>query len=201
MTRAETNLTLTGFDPAQPIVGQPVSVSVAVSVLSPGAGVPGGTVQLSSGGESCSFTLASGAGSCVLTPAAPGQFELAAEYSGDSNFNASSGSFAGPQVAKAASATTLTSSDLASVYGQPVTFTAVADAAAPGYGAPTGSIQFFLNGAALGSPVALEHGAAESAPVSNLAPGTYRITAEYSGDGIFNPSAAPAINQAVAKTE
>ena len=81
--------------------------------------------------------------------------------------------------------TQLTSSAQASVYGQSVTFTATVTAANPGNGTPTGTVQFVVDGANFGAPVALTAGQATSASVSTLSAGTHFITAIYSGDASF----------------
>ena len=183
------------------MVGQPTTVNVTVAVQAPGSGTATGTVLVGNGVDSCTVTLAGGAGSCELTPTAPGQPDLSAAYSGDDNFNPSGGDFAGPAVAKANSTLVLSSSDLNSIYGQPVHFIAVVGAAAPGFGGPTGGVQFYINGAPFGPPVTLAGGTAESGPVSDLTVGSYIISAAYSGDSNFNPSLAADITQQVDKAD
>jgi hypothetical protein len=75
----------------------------------------------------------------------------------------------------------VTSSASTSTYGQPVEFTALATGAS---GTPTGTVQFQVNGSNVGSPVALVNGSASST-LSTLHPGSYTITAVYSGDANF----------------
>lgn len=80
---------------------------------------------------------------------------------------------------------TTVSSSLTTVYlGQTVTFTAnVSD----GSFTPAGSVQFKLNGAPIGSPVTLSGGTATFS-TNTLAPGTYSLSADYSGGNGFAPS-------------
>lgn len=78
--------------------------------------------------------------------------------------------------------TTVRSSDARSEYGQPVTFSAVV-ASDGADDIPTGTVQFAVDGVALGDPVALDDGRARSVPVSGLAVGEHRITAHYGGAG------------------
>jgi hypothetical protein len=78
--------------------------------------------------------------------------------------------------------TTVGSSDGRSEWGQAVTFTAVV-AADGDDDTPTGTVQFSVDGVALGDPVALDGGRARSAPVSGLGVGEHRITAHYAGRG------------------
>src|SRR5262249_53014991 len=83
-----TMTTITANTPNPSVVGQDVSVSVTVAANPPSAGTPTGTVTVSDGaGETCTVNLTAGAGSCSLTPTAPGSDTLAAHYNGDSNFD------------------------------------------------------------------------------------------------------------------
>jgi subtilase family serine protease len=68
--------------------------------------------------------------------------------------------------------------------GSNVTFTATLSAVSPGAGTPTGSVQFFADGAVLGSPVTLVGGAA-SINTSSLSQGLHSISNQYAGDGNF----------------
>ena len=81
--------------------------------------------------------------------------------------------------------TTTVSSSLTTVYlGQSVTFTAnVTD----GSFTPAGTVQFKLNGAPFGAPVTLSGGTA-SLTTNALTPGTYTLSADYSGGNGFAPS-------------
>ncbi len=86
-----------------------------------------------------------------------------------------------------------------SVFGQPVTFTATITANNPGLGAPTGTVQFVIDGANFGSPMTLVNGAATSAATSSLAVGGHSIMAVYSGDANFITSTGTLAAQNVAK--
>jgi hypothetical protein len=68
------------------------------------------------------------------------------------------------------------------VQGTTITFTATATG---GAGVPTGTVQFYVDGAAAGSPVAMSAGVA-SYSTSTLTPGTHQVTAAYSGDAYYN---------------
>jgi YVTN family beta-propeller protein len=81
--------------------------SVAISAKVTGTGTPTGSVIVTaSTGETCTVTLASGAGSCSITFTTTGPRTLTAAYSGDANFIASS-SAAVTQTVNAASASSL----------------------------------------------------------------------------------------------
>jgi MBG domain (YGX type)/Bacterial Ig-like domain (group 3)/FG-GAP-like repeat len=87
---------------------------------------------------------------------------------------------------------TFTSSLNPSTYGTSVTFTATIPAAA------TGTMQFYENGVAMGTPVAVSGGVA-TCTTSALAVGTQAITAQYSGDTNYSAATSPTVNQVVTK--
>src|SRR5262249_29627912 len=79
---------------------------------------------------------------------------------------------------------------------QPVTFTATVSPVAPGgqaagSAAPTGTVSFTINGAAVGTPQPVTNGQASiTLPAGTLAAlnaGTYRVDASYSGDANYRP--------------
>jgi len=78
---------------------------------------------------------------------------------------------------------------------QTATFTAVVNSNASGI--PTGTVQFYANGAALGSPVTVSSGTATTTALPFPSAGTYYITAMYSGDSNYAASMAPGISLVV----
>lgn len=154
---------------------------------------PTGSVIFTVGGNpGCTGTLSSGSTSCAQpTTLAPGSYDVVGAYSGDANFNSSSGSMV-QRVVKAHTLTTITGSPAgSSVFGQSVTFTAHVARATVGSGTPGGSVQFELDGAALGGPIALSGGDATSpAVMPSAAPHT--LFARYSGDTFFAVSSSTA---------
>ncbi len=199
VTKADTSITSFGFSPDTVVVGQPVTVNVSVETSAPGSGIPGGTVLISNGNDECTVTLdENGDGSCELTPTAPGQPNLTANYSGNGNYNGSSATpITGPMVNKADTTTVTLSSDNQSVYGQLVNFTATISVDTPGSGNPTGQIQFFIDGIPFGDAVDISSGEAISDNIWNLNTGNHTIRAEYSGDLNFNSSVSANSNQEV----
>ncbi len=87
-------------------------------------------------------------------------------------------------ITPASSATALVSSQNPSSQGSNVTFTATVTPVAPASTTPTGNVQFYTNGVAWGSPVALTAGAA-SLSTADLPAGTNSVTGSYLGDGNF----------------
>lgn len=87
-----------------------------------------------------------------------------------------------------ADSTTAASSSLNPAYRDSVvTLTATVSAANTGNGTPTGTVQFKIDGSAVGSPVTLTGGQA-TLDADPLAMGSHTITAEYSGDNKFYSS-------------
>ncbi|MGD0745390.1 MAG: MBG domain-containing protein, partial [Verrucomicrobiota bacterium] len=91
-------------------------------------------------------------------------------------------------ISPAGSVTAVSSSMNPSPQGSNVTFTASFAATltpnTPATTTPTGNVQFYTNGVALGGPVALDGGVA-SISTAQLPPGTNIVTAAYAGDGNF----------------
>jgi hypothetical protein len=90
------------------------------------------------------------------------------------------------QASATGTATAIVSSVNPSQVGQPVTLTATASPVS-GTGTPTGTMQFKVDGVAIGVPVSLSGGRA-SLTLSTLTAGTHSVTALYTGDTHFSPS-------------
>ena len=187
VNKAATKVTVASDSPTS-VYGQPVTLTATVSVVAPGAGNPSGTITFKDGatvldtvpvdsstGEQASITLSS---------LSVGQHAIVASYSGDDSFLTSTGSTT-QTVLRAQTSTLVTSSANPAQTGQGVKFTAAITPVAPGAGSPTGTVIFTVNGANLGSPVAVVDGSATSSTFASLSPGTYTIKATYSGDGNF----------------
>ena len=93
---------------------------------------------------------------------------------------------------------TLTPSASQPTYGQSVLFTADVAAPNPAAPAPTGTVQFQIDGVNFGSPVTLVNGSASSSATSALGAGTHQITAVYSGDDHYGMSSL-SITQTISK--
>ncbi len=95
-----------------------------------------------------------------------------------------------------ATTTTLTSSINPSVYGQEVTFTATVNAVTPEAGTPTGQVIFLDNGNFLGRGDL--NATVATFKTADLIAGDHDITAQYVGDGQFNPGNSNIVVQTVA---
>lgn len=188
-TTVSTTTVTTVLSPS--VYGQ--SVTFAATVSGSG-GTPTGTVQFRTNGANCGSAVVLSstgtAGSAAVSGLGAGINTVTATYSGDSRFKTSSGTLTGGQtVNKADTTTAVASFKNPSPYGDPVNFTVMVSAKAPGSGTPTGLVQLKTNGMNCGRAVALSAaGTALCAAVSGLTVGTNTVTAQYKGDGNFNSS-------------
>ncbi len=88
------------------------------------------------------------------------------------NYDAADGSFSASHVE---TATALESDLQTAAYGDSLTFTANVIANSSGAGTPTGAVQFLIDGAEFGSPVALVAGVATSDSITTLTAGAYDL--------------------------
>jgi hypothetical protein len=183
VNRADTSTRLTSnHNPS--VFGQQVTFTASVTVGSPGAGTPGGTVQFTIDGDARQpVSLSGGEASITLSSLSVADHSVRAVYSGTGDFTGSGDSIT-QTVNRADTSTQVVSSANPSVVGSSVTFTAHVTVNAPGAGTPTGTIQFQMDGSDLGPRVGLSGG---SASMTAFAPpaGTHTISAAYSGDGSF----------------
>src|SRR5262249_20835202 len=119
------------------VYGQPVTFNVSVTSS---AGIPAGPVNRQEGAATLGTATLDPAGnaSFVISNLPLGSHNLTAEFVGNSNFTGSTSSIRTQVINPASSNTGLSSSTLAAVFGQPVTFTATVTAAGPSTGTPTG---------------------------------------------------------------
>jgi hypothetical protein len=183
-----------------PVYGQSVTFTATVKAVAPGTGTPTGTVTFYDNGSALGgpVTLVSGVAQLAIKTLSVGTHSITESYCGDGAFRPSGSTAVAMTVSQASTTTTLTASADPSVFGQAVTFAAVVKALVPGSGTPTGTVTFYDNGVSLpGGPIALISGKA-AFKYSGLRTGTHGITASYSGDANFLPSAvASALTQTV----
>ena len=193
VSQASTTTTVTSSTNPS-VFGQSVTFTATVSVVSPGAGTPSGTVDFVDTTTSKDLGKVSLIGKTATVSTAGlsvGNHFITATYSGDTNFTGSSGSWTqtvsgGQTVAKAGTITVVTSSINPSMFGQSVLFTATVNVLSPGAGTPTGMVTFEDGSSSMGTG-SLISGTATFA-TSSLTVGTHIITAVYSGDTNFSGS-------------
>lgn len=183
-------------------VGQAVTFTASVSVTLPGAGTPTGTVNFTNGGTPLctNVTLsASGTAPCTYTfNSATSGTTITATYSGDGNFNGSSGAV--NQVVSTsllATTTSLTGSPSSIVRGNSVTYTATVSSSA---GTPAGTVTF-SDGA--GNPATVNcaaqtlSGGVATCTVVYPSKGSYTVIATYSGSATYAGSTSSPVTEVV----
>lgn len=179
-----------GFD-------QPMTFTVAVATVVPGAGVPTGTVRFVDGPALLgSATLANGAAALTTAGLAVGSRVIEARYDGDSSFEIGIGS--ATHVINDASSTpsvSVTTSRSPANAGASVTFTATVTLAS---GSISGIVSFHDGSVQMGSGT-LSAGRATFA-TSALAVGSHAITARYAGAGGVPPSRSAVLVQTIVGT-
>ncbi len=176
---------------------QALTFSAQVTPAS-GSGVPTGSVTFLNGSTTLGSAALSG-GSATLklsAPLAPGGYSITASYSGDANCLPGTSATLSQVVQQASTTLALKSSANPASVNQDVSFTATITPQVGGN--PTGTVTFYDNGPAMGPPVAVSGGEAVIT-ASFAAPGSYSITAVYSGNSDFAGSTAPGLNQTVRK--
>jgi hypothetical protein len=178
-------------------VGQQVTFTAIVTA--PGfTGTPTGTVTFTIDGQAQTPVALSVVGGVdeaqfVTSTLTAGQHSVSAAYSGNTNLSPSSGSLPTQTVNSSnlpATTTTLSSSLSPSTVGQQVTFTAVVSRGTHA-GTPAGTVTFTIDGQAQAPvPLSVVAGVDEARFVtSTLAVGQHSVSAAYSGDSSFAPSA------------
>jgi hypothetical protein len=175
--------------------GQSESFSASVANATSGTTqTPTGTVTFYVGTTKlCTGTLNSGTASCSSLKAPGGSDTITADYSGDGNFNTSSGTTtATVAVATTSTAVTATPSNTPDVYGQSVTYAAtVTDVSSGSTGTPNGTVTFKVATINL-CTATLTAGsgscASTRAPAGSVTvTGTYKATIDFGGSAGTTP--------------
>jgi autotransporter-associated beta strand protein len=181
------------------VYGQPVTYTATVSANTPGTGNPSGYVTFKDGPTTLgtgNLNLVNGAMTATFTTSTPlplgSPQTITAVYSGDPNYSTSTGTLLNQSVSQDTTTTTLTSSASASVYGQPVAFTATVSANIPGSGHPTGTVTFMDGASPLGAATLITTNGITTATFTTTSPlplgAGQTITASYGGDTDFQTS-------------
>ena len=176
--------------------GESVSFTATVVGTGAGAGDPtGGSVQFKIDGANFGAAVALAGGSASsgsISSLTAGNHTVEAVFtSSDTNFNDSNDLLDGGQtVNKRNTLTTVSSSLNPSTFGESVSFTATVVGTGAGAGNPSGgSVQFKIDGANFGAPVALSASLASSGSTSTLTAGNHTVEAVFtSSDTNFNDS-------------
>ena len=176
-------------------LGQAVTFTATVKPAS-GSGIPAGTVTFNDGATALGTgTLNGGTATFVTSGLGAGVHSITAVYGGDANFGGGTSPVLMQTVNKAASSTSVTSSNNSSNRGAAVTFTATVTSSATG--TPTGTVTFQDGASTLGTGTL--SGRRATFTTSGLGTGAHSITAIYSGDANFTGSTSPILTQTIGK--
>jgi Bacterial Ig-like domain (group 3) len=192
--------TTTSVSPSatQLTTAQTVTLNITVAPKT-GNGIPTGSVTILDGQSQLAMpTLVAGAASFSTSTLAAGTHSITVNYSGDSNFAASTSALVSLTVAAPAKINTVTaiSASVTQITaGGSITFTATVMPQS-GSGTATGTITFLDAQTQIGSAM-LASGSAQFSSAS-LATGSHSISATYSGDASYNASSSAATMVTVA---
>jgi hypothetical protein len=176
-------------------LGQAVTFTATVKPAT-GSGTPTGTVTFNDGATVLGpGTLSGGTATFTTSGLGAGVHSITAVYGGDAIFAGSTSPVLMQTVNKAASSTSVVSSNSASNRGAAVTFTATVTSSATG--TPTGTVTFQDAATALGTGTL--SGGTATFTTSGLGTGTHSITAIYGGDANFTGSSSVVLTQTIGK--
>jgi hypothetical protein len=177
--------------PNPSVYGQTVTFTATVSA----GGNPTGNVVFTSGTTAlASVPLVNGVATFSTAKLPAVDVQVTATYAGSPGYPGGSVSVL-QSVTQAPTTTTITGQSAnPSTYGQAVTFTATVNSSGPGGG---GTVMFMAGTAKLGSAPLVKGVASFTTKSTQLAAGTYAITASYSGDANHVGSASAAVSQTV----
>src|SRR5467141_854501 len=177
-------------------LGQAVTFTATVKPAT-GSGTPTGTVTFNDGATVLGpGTLSGGTATLTTSGLGAGVHSITAIYGGDASFASSTSPVLMQTVNKAASSTSVVSSNSASNRGAAVTFTATVTSSATG--TPTGTVTFQDGATALGTGTL--SGGTATFTTSVLGAGAHSITAIYGGDASFTISTSPILTQTINST-
>ena len=186
--QASTTTSLTA-SPTSAVFTQPVSLTATVVTVSPGSGIPHGTVSFFDGQSLLGSSTVDGTGVAILTLSNldHGGHSITAVYNGDSNDTTSTSSAVGVAVTLGSTTTTITPSSSPAVFGQSVTISTTIASLFQGGTTPTGTVSFLDGLTPIGVATLDENGTA-SVVMPSVALGAHPLTVSYSGDGKYDPS-------------
>ncbi len=176
--------------------GQTITFTATLTPAWLSSDSPTGDVTFYDGStELGSAPVADDSASFATSALSVGSHSIIAEYSGDSNFNASESLPLLQNVNQAGTQTDLESSSDPSLYGDDVSFSASVSSTVTGIGPPTGQVTFYDGSTALDTETLISGSA--SFTTSALAVGDHMITASYGGDTDFAGDTSNAVSQTV----
>jgi hypothetical protein len=164
--------------------------------VSPGAGVPGGTVAFMDGATVLGTgTLSNVVATFQTASLTAGSHAITAVYSGDGNFTGGTSAALTQTVNKAATTVALTSSAGTAVFGQSITLTARISPVAPGTAVPGGTVTFKDGTTVLGTGTVTN--GVVTFQTARLGKGKHTLTAVYGGDANLTGSTSLALTETI----
>ncbi|HHY56245.1 MAG TPA: cadherin-like domain-containing protein [Chloroflexi bacterium] len=185
--------------PATSVFGEPITLTATVTAADPGVGAPTGVVTFTAGATVLGSSVVDAGGMATLTTnsLAVGVHTLLATYGGDAVFAASADDV-DQHVNKAGTTITLVGAPVATIYGQPVAYTATVSILAPGAGALSGAVTFASGITTLGG-VPVDANGVATLTTTGLIAGVHPITAMYGADASFAESVSAVVTQTVSQ--
>ena len=175
---------------SSPVAGVADTISIAVTPAASTTTIkPTGSVSVVVDGITSSVALVNGVASYSFTSTTAGSHVIAATYSGDSSFSASTGTLGlTVGLALVTSTTTLSAATATPVVGASDAITiAVASGSSTSTAVPTGTLTLVVDGVPTSSSVAITNGTATYSFASSTL-GTHTVTATYSGSSVYAAS-------------
>ena len=188
---ATTTVVTSNLNPS--VFGQSLTLTARVQP-NPGAGT---NVQFFEGPTRLGSASLDATGRAVLpiTNLTVGTHGITAKFPGVGTFGASTSPLFS-QTVNPNSRTVVTTSGTPANAGATVTFTAAVNAVPPAVGTATGSVQFRIDGATIGSPAKIINGRA-TISTNAMTVGQHTVSAVYSGDGNLTSSTSANITQRI----
>jgi subtilase family serine protease len=178
-----------------PAVGSSLQVTATITPSAYDASNPSGTVTFTLDGalegvENVVPGVPSTASVTFTVPSA-GQHNLQATYSGDTSYATSTAIAVPLNVSKSTPTVAVTTTPLSPAVGSSLQLTATISPPLTGATAPSGSVNFLLNGNSVGTGLVVA-GLPSTATVTISTPavGSYTLQAVYSGDGNYNTASS-----------
>ena len=177
------------------------TATFTATVSSSTSGIPKGTVQFYANGSAlgAAVPVSSGMATAALPFPSAGTYYITANYSGDSNYAASTAPGSTLVVTGLASSTTVTASSTSILVGTTATLS-VSVAGSAGSPTPTGIVSFLVLGNNVAT-VPLVNGRATTPAFNFPTIASYTVTADYLGDSVYSPSNSAPLTLTVTKLQ
>jgi hypothetical protein len=176
-----------------PGIGGTAETITATVTLSSGTAPLTGTVIFTAGTTTLGSAALGSAGTATITPTlSAGGYEIVATYGGNTNATSSASAQTALTMNQATTQTTVSASPSPAIVLSSITFTATVSGNG---GTPTSSVNFLANGNVIGAGTL--SGGKATLSYSQLAAGSYSITAQYLGDTNDAASTSPVVSETV----